>query len=189
MRVAILGGTGKFGRALARRLHAAGDDVVLGSRDADRAGAVAAELGVRGATNSEAVRDVDVIVLAVDADAVVETARALAPAIGSTPVVCVASNLRAQTPSLAEQVADVVDAPVAAGFHTVAARAIDDEQDVLVCGDDGAKQLGLELARRVGRGLDAGPLSAAAALEALTGILLTLNRNYKAHSGVRITGL
>ena len=191
MRVAIVGGTGKFGRALARRLRET-DDVVIGSRDAERASAVAQELGVEGAANADCVGDADLVVLAVDARVAVETARELATAIGTTPVLCVASNLRAQAPSLAEQVADAVSAPVAAGFHTVAAYAIEGEQDVLVCGDDErAKQLALEVGSRVvtGRAVDAGPLASATALEALTGVMLVLNRHYKAHAGIRITGL
>ena len=192
MRVAILGGTGKFGRAIAQRLRDRGDDVVLGSRDADRARAAAEETGVVGAANAEAVRGADVVVLAVEAGAAVDTARDLATAIGQTPVLSVASTLRAHTPSLAEQVAAVVDAPVCAGLHTVAAYAVGREQDTLVCGDDeGAKELCLELAGRIvsGRALDAGPLASATALEALTGVLLKLNKNYKTHAGIRITGV
>ena len=76
MRVAILGGTGSFGGALAARLVAAGGhDVVIGSRDAARAEATAAELGggVSGATNDDAVRNVELAVLAVKADAALET--------------------------------------------------------------------------------------------------------------------
>src|SRR5205085_8655229 len=76
MRVAILGGTGKFGKALATRLSEAGDEVVIGSRDASRAREIAAELGVRGAANDE-VGNVDLIVLAVEAGAALPTARSL----------------------------------------------------------------------------------------------------------------
>ena len=192
MRVAILGGTGKFGRAIAQRLRDEGDEVVLGSREAERARAAAEEIGVAGAANEDAVRGADIVVLAVDARAAVDTARDLAPAIGATPVLSVASTLRAQTPSLAEQIAAVVAAPVSAGLHTVAAYTVRREQDTLVCGDDErAKQLCLELAGRVvaGRALDAGPLASATALEALTGVLLKLNKTYEAHAGIRITGI
>ena len=76
MRVAILGGTGKFGRALAIRLAAAGDDVVIGSRDPERAREIAAKLGVRGARNDD-VGDVDLVVLAVEAGAALSTVRGL----------------------------------------------------------------------------------------------------------------
>ena len=86
MRVAILGGTGSFGRALAARLAALGEDeIVIGSRDAERARETAAELGggrVTGATNEDAVRGVDLVVLAVKADAALDTARTVAGALG-----------------------------------------------------------------------------------------------------------
>ena len=204
MKVAILGGTGPFGRGLAARLHAAGDEVTIGSRDAARAKALAAELGVAGEANADAIGSADLAVLAVNADAAVETARSLAGALGSTPLLSVASELGfgengaspgAQGPSLAERVAEAVEAPVAAGLHSVAAGNLGEEapdEDALVCGDDQrAKELALELASHVvaGRALDAGPLAAARALEGLTAVIVNLNRGYKAHSGIRVTGL
>jgi NADPH-dependent F420 reductase len=192
VKVAIVGGSGPFGRALARRLHEQGFEVVVGSRDRERARAVAAEVGAVGDANDGAVAGADVVVLAVDADAVVETARSLRAAIGTTPVLCVASRLRAETPSLAEQVADELDAPVAAGLHTVAARTVGREQDALVCGDDeSAKEPGLAVAAAVvtGRAIDAGPLANARALEGLVGVIVAVNRRHKAHTGVRVTGL
>lgn len=192
MRVAILGGTGKFGTALARRL-ASTDDVVIGSRDADRARAAAAELGVRGESNEDAVEGVELVVLAVDASAALDTARALRAAIGTTPVLSVASELTVKGErSLAERVADELDAPVAAGLHTVAASTIGEEQDALVCGDDeDAKALALELATRAvsGRAIDAGKLRNARALEGLTGVIVAVNKRYKAHAGIRLTGV
>jgi NADPH-dependent F420 reductase len=192
VRVAILGGTGKFGTALARRL-APTDDVVIGSRDAERARTAAAELGVRGASNEDAVDGVELVVLAVDASAALDTARALRVAIGTTPVLSVASELIVKGErSLAERVADELDAPVAAGLHTVAASTIGEEQDALVCGDDDtAKTLALELAGRAvsGRAIDAGKLRNARALEGLTGVIVAVNKRYKAHAGIRLTGV
>jgi NADPH-dependent F420 reductase len=192
MRVAILGGTGKFGTALARQLAAKGDDVAIGSRDPERARTIAEELGVEGAANEHAVVGVDLIVLACEALAAPDTARALRFAIGTTPLLSVASGLRVQGErSLAEQVADVLDAPVAAGLHTVAAGTVGQPQDVLVCGDDEhAKALSLELASRAveGRAFDAGPLSNARALEGLTGVIVAVNKRYKAHVGIKLTG-
>lgn len=191
MRVAIVGGTGKFGRALASRLRET-DDVVIGSRDAERAQDTAAGLGVQGATNEDAVRGVDLVVLAVKADSALDTARELRAAIGTTPVLSVASDLRVHERSLAERTADELDAPVAAGLHTIAARTVGTEQDVLVCGDDEpAKTLALELAARVveGRAFDAGPLESARALEGLTGVIVNVNKRYRAHAGIRLTGL
>jgi 8-hydroxy-5-deazaflavin:NADPH oxidoreductase len=207
VKVAILGGTGSFGRALAARLAAVGEEeIVIGSRDAMRAAAVATELGARatGATNEEAVRGVDLAVLAVNADAALDTARAVATALGTTPFLSVASAIsfekgRGMLPdpdalSLAERVQQIVHGPVAAGLHSVAASNLADapDEDALMCGDDeSAKALSLELAGRVvgGRALDAGPLASARALEGLTAVIVNLNRRYKAHAGVRIAGV
>lgn len=193
MKVAILGGTGKFGTALARRLSEQGDDVVIGSRDPEKAQRVAAEVGVAGAKNEDAIAGADLIVLACDASAALATARNLRDAIGTKPLLCVASELAVKgVPSLAEQVAEVLDAPVAAGLHTVSARTVGSEQDALVCGDDeNAKALALELAGRAvdGRAYDAGPLANARALEGLTGVLVAINKRYKAHAGIKLTGV
>ncbi|MDX6472761.1 MAG: 8-hydroxy-5-deazaflavin:NADPH oxidoreductase [Gaiellaceae bacterium] len=65
MRIAVVGGTGDFGLALAQQLVAAGEDVVIGSRDAERAAEKAAEIGAAGASNADAVRGADIVVLAV----------------------------------------------------------------------------------------------------------------------------
>ena len=205
MRVAILGGTGSFGRALAARLIAAGEDsVVVGSRNSARAADAADQLGCAGATNADAVRGADLAVLAVRADAALATAEEIAAELGRTPLLSVASDLQfsksgvrpdPDARSIAERVADVVDAPVVAGLHTLAASNIADEapeEDALVCGDDAeAKELALALARRIvrGRALDAGPLASARALEGLTAVIVNLNRRYKAHAGVRVTGV
>jgi len=192
VKVAILGGTGAFGSALARQL-ATTDDVVIGSRDAERARTAAAELGAVGATNEDAVADVDLVVLACPASAALVTVQALRDAIGTTPVLSVASELQVKGDrSLAEHIAKALRAPVAAGLHTVAASTIGQEQDALVCGDDErAKALALELAGRAvtGRAIDAGPLKNARALEGLTGVIVSVNKRYKAHAGVRLTGV
>jgi NADPH-dependent F420 reductase len=205
MRIAVVGGTGSFGRALALRLRAAGEQVVVGSRDPARAQDAARELGVSGATNDEAVRDVDFVVLAVKAEGALATAEELAEAIGSTPVLCVCSELSFSkdgvrpTPearSLAERVADRLSAPVVAGLHSLAAASLGageaPDEDALVCGDDsGAKATALGLAGRLvsGRAVDAGPLASARALEGLTAVIVNVNRRYRAHAGIRLTGL
>jgi 8-hydroxy-5-deazaflavin:NADPH oxidoreductase len=192
VRVAIVGGTGAFGTALARRLAEQGDEIVIGSRDAERGRAAGAELGVQGGTNADSVAGVDLVVLACDADGLVDIARELRTAIGTPPVLSVASELTVKGErSLAERIAEQLDAPVAAGLHTVAASTIGEEQDALVCGDDEAKRLALELAGRAvaGRAIDAGKLSNARALEGLTGVIVAVNKRYKAHAGVRLTGV
>jgi len=205
VRVAILGGTGPFGRALARRLGGSGHLVVVGSRDHERAAAVAAELGVEGAANADAAASADLVVLATNADGALDTARALRAEIETTPVLSVASELRfasggvlpsPDARSLAERLQDELDAPVLAGLHSLAAASLGDDappdEDAFVCGDDpDAKALALDLAAVLvaGRALDAGPLASARALEGLTAVIVNLNKRYRGHAGVRVTGL
>jgi NADPH-dependent F420 reductase len=203
MRIAVVGGTGDFGLALARRLVEAGDDVVVGSRDAARAGEKGAEVGAEGAANEDAVRGADIVVLAVKAEAALDTARSLAAAIGATPTLSVASELRFSESgvrprdgrSLAEETAALLAAPVLAGLHSLAAASLaagPADGDALVCGDDAAaKERALELAAKVvrGRALDAGPLESARALEGMTAVIVNLNRRYKGHAGIHVTGL
>jgi NADPH-dependent F420 reductase len=203
VRVAIVGGTGAFGRALAKRLQEIGkDEVLVGSRDAERAQATAEELGVMGGTNADMVAGADLVVLAVKSEATLATANELADAIGKTPLLCVASDLRF-TPegvlpgrhqgSLAEEVSRIVRGPVASGLQSFAAANLveGDPGDALVCGgDDRAKELSLELAGRVAeRAVDVGPLENSRALEGMTAVILNVNKRYKAHAGIRLTGL
>jgi 8-hydroxy-5-deazaflavin:NADPH oxidoreductase len=203
MRVAIVGGTGAFGRALAKRLHEIGkDEILIGSRDAERAQANAAELGVTGGPNEAIVAGADIVVLAVKSNATLATASELAAAIGMTPVLCVASDLRFSDAgvlpgrhqgSLAEEVARIVRGPVASGLQSFAAANLveGDPGDALICGgDDLAKELSLELAGRVAeRAIDVGPLENSRALEGMTAVILNVNKRYKAHAGIRLTGL
>ncbi|HKU56649.1 MAG TPA: NAD(P)-binding domain-containing protein [Gaiellaceae bacterium] len=197
MKVAIVGGTGDFGLALAARLVEAGDEVVVGSRDAARAQEKADEVrAAGGAANEDAVRGAELVVLATQAGAFLATAGSLAEAIGRTPVLSVASNLRStESRSLAERAQDLLRAPVVAGLHSLAAGKLAQgrpDEDALVCGDDEeAKALALELAAKVvaGRALDAGPLARARGLEGLTAVIVSLNKRYKGHAGIRITGL
>jgi NADPH-dependent F420 reductase len=197
MKVAIVGGTGDFGLALALRLVEAGDEVVIGSRDAERAQQKTDEVGAaRGATNEDAVRGVDLVVLATNADGTLSTATVLAEAIGEIPVLSVASDLRSTDAlSLAQRTQDLVRGPVAAGLHSLAAGKLvhgRPDEDAFVCGDDAdAKALALELAAKVvaGRALDAGPLARARALEGMTAVIVSLNKRYKGHAGIRVTGL
>jgi NADPH-dependent F420 reductase len=204
VKIAIVGGTGAFGRALAARWHHLGLDVTIGSRDAQRAEQQAAVLGVDGAVNAEAVRGADLVVLAVESHAAVATAQTLAEAIGDSPVLCVASDLRftkdgvfpgRSEGSLAEEVATLVRGPVVSGFQAIPAAELSRpdllDEDVLVCGDDAdAKRLALDLGQPLvrGRAIDAGPLANARALEGMTAVILHVNRTYKVVAGLRLTG-
>ena len=205
MKIAILGGTGSFGGALAKRLVELGhDEIVIGSRDAGRARDTAASLGCAGGdTNDRCVVGVDLAILAVKAEAALDTTREVADALGSTPLLSVASALSfakdgvrpdPDARSLAERIQALVAGPVVAGLHSIAAANLDEAppgEDALVCGDDReAKELVLELVGRLvdGRAIDVGPLAGARTLEGLTAVIVNVNRRYKVHAGVRVTG-
>jgi NADPH-dependent F420 reductase len=207
--VAVLGGTGPQGRGLARRLALAGQPVVLGSRDAGRAETAAGELpnGVRGLDNAGAAAAGDVVVVAVPWDGHRELLVSLVePLRGKIVVDCVnplgfdksgAFALDVAEGSAAEQAAAVLpESRVVAAFHHVSAvllldEAVDEvDTDVLVLGDDReATDLVQALAGRIAgmRGVYAGRLRNAHQVEALTANLISVNRRYKAHAGLRVT--
>jgi NADPH-dependent F420 reductase len=207
--VSVLGGTGEQGRGLARRLGLAGCRVVLGSRDASRAAAAAADLPgeVTGADNAGAARAGDVVIVAVPWEGHRELLQALAPDLeGKVVVDCVnplgfdkqgAFPLPVEEGSAAQQASAVLPGSrVVAAFHHVSAVLLLDEQvervdtDVLVLGDDReATELVQALAGLIPgmRGIYAGRLRNAHQVEALTANLISVNRRYKAHAGVRIT--
>ena len=204
MRVGVVGGTGSFGQAVAKRLVDAGIEVVIGSRDPARAREAAAAIGAEGASNDDAVRGVDLVLLAVKSDAAVDTARDLRQTIGSTPVLSVCAELTfgpggvkptTEATSIAKRIQDELDAPVVAGLHSLAASNLAEaspDEDAFICGDDAvAKELALELAGKLvsGRAVDCGPLASARALEGMTAVIVNVNKRYKAHAGVRVTGL
>jgi NADPH-dependent F420 reductase len=205
VKVAIVGGTGAFGRALARKLHLNGEEVSIGSRDPQRAKERALELGVHGDTNEKVVVGVDLVVLATKSNAALKTGATLVDAIGDTPVLCVASDLRftdigvvpgLEEGSLAENLARLLRAPVASGLQTVSAIDLSGpeppDQDALICGDDPrAKRLALDLAGRLvgGRAVDVGPLANSRALEGMTAVILNVNKEFGVHAGLRLTGL
>jgi 8-hydroxy-5-deazaflavin:NADPH oxidoreductase len=144
-------------------------------------------------------------VLATKSNAALETGASLADAIGDTPVLCVASDLRftdigivpgLEEGSLAENLAKLLRAPVASGLQTVSSIDLSGpeppDQDALICGDDPrAKKLALELAGRLvgGSAVDAGPLANSRALEGLTAVILNVNKEFGVHAGLRLTGL
>jgi 8-hydroxy-5-deazaflavin:NADPH oxidoreductase len=212
MRIAIVGGTGKEGRGLAARWARAGHDVWIGSRDAERARQRAAELGaagsVAGGENAWAVTQGEVVVLAVPYSAHAATLRELGPVLGGKILIDLTVPLkppqvrRVELPpggaaALEAQALLGPDTRVVAALHHVSSVHLADPEhavacDVLACSDDaGALETALGLIGDLGlRGLDAGPLANAVALESLTPVLLHLNKRYKSPgSGIRITGL
>jgi NADPH-dependent F420 reductase len=209
--VGVLGGTGPQGLGLARRLAASGLPVVLGSRDPARAAAAAepltaAGLPVRGADNAGAAA-ADVVIVAVPYEGHRALLEGLAPQLAGKVVVdCVnplgfdkqgAFALPVPAGSAALEAAEVLaDSSVVGAFHHLSAVLLSDETvtsidtDVLVVGDDrSATDLVQALADRVPgmRGIYAGRLRNAHQLEALTANLISVNRRYKAHAGVRVT--
>jgi NADPH-dependent F420 reductase len=209
--LAILGGTGEQGRGLARRFAIAGHPVIIGSRNHDRAYAVAREVGhgVRGLVNRDAAREADVVIAAVPYEGHGELLSVLAPELaGKILVDCVnplgfdgrgAYPLPVPEGSAAEQAAALLpDSRVVAAFHHVSAVLLLDPEvatidlDVLVLGDDRqATDVVQALAARIPgmRGVYAGRLRNCRQVEALTANLVSINRRYKAHAGLRITDI
>lgn len=207
-KIAVVGGTGKLGAALARRWAKAGLDIVIGSRSAASAEAKAAELGfgLTGAANADAAAAADIVVVTVPFGAQEDTLKEIAPHVEGKVVVDTTVPLmppkvmRVQLPpegsAAARAQALLGDgATLVSAFHSVAAHklATDEEVDcdVLVFGDDKAARSEIvELARHAGlRGLHGGALVNSAAAEALTSVLIFLNKTYSVDgAGVRITG-
>lgn len=216
MRIGIIGGTGREGRGLAMRWAAKGHDVVVGSRDAaraqDKAREFGAELGeggerITGGSNEEAAAAGEVAVLTVPYAAHADTLRAVRGALAGRVLVDITVPL--QPPKVtqvhlpagtsaaleAQALLDPTTRVVATLHHVSSAHLGDPghsiDCDVLVCGDDeAARQKVIDLLGDLGlRGLDAGALRNAVALESLTPVLLHLNRKYKSNTGIRITGL
>jgi NADPH-dependent F420 reductase len=207
---AIIGGTGRFGMALARRLARAGINIIVGSRDPRKASAAAASLGTsaRGLANSDAAAAGQVIVVAVPYAAHRATLEPLADRVtgkvvvdAAVPLVSGEGRTRVDRPaagSLALEAAALLPgARVAAAFHTVSYGMLDNLTlspygDVLICADDAvARETAEELVRAVGmRPVDAGGLSHSHALEQIAGLLLVVNRRYRRHDlGIAIAGL
>lgn len=206
-RVAIIGGTGRLGLGLARRLRAAAVEVVIGSRDPARAETVAQSIGLPaqvGQSNVEAAGSAEVIIVTVPYDAHAQILSGIADATAGKVVVDTTVPFadsaagRPEADSAAEKARRMLPgARVVAGFHTVSASMLADlarppHGDVLLCGDDeDAKQVVARLVRAIRmRPVDVGPLVQARILEPLAGVLLTVNRRYKKRDlGIQIAGL
>ena len=211
MSIGILGGTGDEGRGLAHRFALAGNPVIIGSRSADRAAAAAqglgGELGIRGMANADAAESADVVIVAVPWDGHDALLASLAaPLAGKIVIDCVnpmgfdergAYPLPVAEGSAAQRAAALLpDSVVVGAFHHVSAVLLLDpaadtvDQDVLVLGDNRqATDLVQALAARIPgvRGVYAGRLRNCGQIEALTANLVSINRRYKAHAGLRVT--
>jgi NADPH-dependent F420 reductase len=209
--IGILGGTGEQGRGLARRFALAGNPVIIGSRSHDRAQAVAREIGdgARGLANRDCARAADLVIAAVPWEGHSELLSGLAAELAGKIVVdCVnplgfdkrgAYPLPVAEGSAAEQAAVLLpESRVVAAFHHVSAVLLLDpeietvDSDVLVLGDDRhATDTVQALAARIPgvRGVYAGRLRNCGQIEALTANLVSINRRYKAHAGLRITDI
>jgi 8-hydroxy-5-deazaflavin:NADPH oxidoreductase len=211
--IAVIGGTGALGGGIARRLLRARLKVIVGSRDAARASAVAAQLTeeigspCRGTDNLSAARDSDIVVVTVPFASQSAILTELAPVVEGKVVIDTTVPLipprvtRVQLPregSAARVAQKILGGRVrqVSAFHNVSAKKLAGEEpvdcDVLVFGDDkGARALTIDLAHTCGlRGVDGGALVNSAAAEALTSVLICINRTYSvAGAGIRITGL
>ena len=214
----IVGGTGDLGQGLARRWAKAGFTVVIGSRKADSAEQAAEALkadaddhgwpdcNVRGTANADAAQLADVVVVTVPFSAQQPTLESIRDLVQGKVLIDVTVPLvppkvaRVQMPEegSAGQIAQAFlgeDVRVVSAFQNVAAAHLQTDDpiacDVLVCGNSkDARQLVIDLMNDIGmRGVHAGLINNAAAAEALTSVLINLNRQYKTHTGIRITGI
>ncbi|MEV4115486.1 NADPH-dependent F420 reductase [Nonomuraea sp. NPDC049695] len=209
--IAILGGTGDQGKGLARRFALAGHQVLIGSRSAQRAQDAAGDIGAgaTGAENAVVAAQADIVIVAVPYEghkALLESLRA--ELAGKIVVDCVnplgfdkqgAYALPVEEGSAAQQAAAVLaDSRVVAAFHHVSAVLLMDpavekvDLDVLVLGDDREATDTVQALAEVipgVRGVYGGRLRNAHQIEALTANIISVNRRYKAHAGLRITDI
>ncbi len=209
--VAIVGGTGSLGSALALRLVAPGVRVIIGSRDREKARTVVESLrkvqargSLEGETNQEAVKAADFVVIAVPYEGHATTVSQLKGQLGGKTVIDAVVPLKKGKPFVppagsalleAQEILGA-EAPVIGALHNISAVDLQSADaplgDVLVCGDnDAAKQRVMEIIHRIGaRTFDAGPAANAYVIEGLTGVLIYLNRKYKSkHASVKVTGI
>ncbi len=206
--IAVIGGTGQLGAAIARRLAQAGRRVIIGSRSAESAERTAAELGfgLTGLTNEDAAEAAGIIIVTVPFAAQETTLLSIRPHVRGKIVVDTTVPLvppkvmRVQLPpegSAAQRAQKIlgVDITVVSAFHNVAAHKLATDQeidcDVLVFGDDKAARTSvLKLVNQAGmRGIQAGALANSAAAEAMTSILIFINKTYQVDgAGVKISG-
>jgi NADPH-dependent F420 reductase len=212
--LAVVGGTGALGAGLAHRLAGAGYAIIIGSRSAEKAAAAAEKLPTfpgaaraRGASNAEAARAADAVLVTVPWASQAQILDEIAPHVAGKLVVDTTVPLvpprvaRVQLPpehsaALTAQKRLGPGVRVVSAFHNVAAHKLQTDEkidcDVLVFGDDPKdREVVIALASAAGlRGIHAGPLANSVAAEALTSVLIGINRNYKVDgAGIRITGI
>jgi NADPH-dependent F420 reductase len=209
--VAIVGGTGSLGSALALRLARPGVRVIIGSRDQEKARTVVESLRksvrsgtIEGRTNQKAVKEAEFAVIAVPYEGHATTVMQLKGQLAGKTVIDAVVPLRKGKPFVPPAGSAVLEAqeilgaeaPVVGALHNISAVDLQEPDaplgDVLVCGDsDAAKQKVMEILHRIGvRTFDGGPAANAYVIEGLTGLLIHLNRKYKSkHASVKITGI
>jgi len=214
-KLAFVGGTGPEGLGLAVRFAAAGHSIIIGSRSLERAQEAAAKVrakapaaDVEGRVNQEAAEAGEIVVVTIPFAGHRDTLEALGPSIGAkividvvSPLVFEGGQIRAlpvPEGSAAQQAqALLARAVVVAAFHHLDAGSLMNvenplDADVMVCGDHPqAKLRTMALAEQIAgvRALDGGPLANSRYLEEFTAVLLTLNKNYNAHTALRIVGI
>jgi len=209
--VAIVGGTGNLGSALALRLGAPGVKIIIGSRDAEKAKNAVATLLPKlragemvGKTNQEAVKDADFVVIAVPYEGHAQMVSDLKGQLRGKIVINTVVPLNKVKPfvpaagSALQEAQQIIgdEAPVIGALHNISAVDLGDVDsplgDVLVCGDNAeAKLKVMEIIQRIGaNAFDGGPASNAYVIEGLTGVIIHLNRKYKSkHGSIKITGI
>jgi len=217
--IAVIGGTGPAGMGLALRWARAGESIIIGSRDAQRAQRAAAAIqqrvgaqaNVSGMENSAACAAADILMLTVPFEGQAALLKQLKPAMtegsilidATVPLAASVGGRASRTigvwqGSAAQQAAELVPTGVSlvAAFHNVSAELLNGDApldgDVIVCSNDSdAAQLTRELASKIPgvRAVDGGPLENARIVEQITALLIGMNIRHKGHAGIRITGL
>lgn len=209
--VAIVGGTGNLGSALALRLGAPGVKIIIGSRDAEKASNAVETLKpklrageIAGTTNKEAVKEANFVVIAVPYEGHAQMVSDLKGQLAGKIVIDTVVPLNKVKPfvppagSALQEAQQILadEAPVVGALHNISAVDLGDVDaplgDVLVCGDNAeAKQKVMEIITRIGAtAYDGGPAGNAYVIEGLTGVIIALNRKYKSkHGSIKITGI
>ena len=209
--VAIVGGTGNLGGALALRLGAPGVRIIIGSRDAEKAKKAVESLKpslrageMVGMTNQDSIHGAEYVVIAVPYEGHAQMVQDIKGQVAGKIIIDTVVPLNKGKPfvppagSALQEAQQILgdEAPVVGALHNISAVDLADVNsplgDVLVCGDKAdAKEKVMEIIRRIGaRAFDGGPGSNAYVIEGLTGVIISLNRKYKSkHGSIRIVGI